>query len=131
MSCENSTSSMFFCHKHFSREQMQAHEVLTPAELSLVQYYYFTLMSYRLYLPGIILFLHRNLTLGFTPTEKNKISEQNTLIFFIYSKNGTTCTPKGTPPPLITLISIIGGEEREQETRMFSSTSRRHTQKKS
>lgn len=40
---------------------MQAHEVLTPAELRLE--HHFIKMLQRLYLPGIRLFQHRNLTL--------------------------------------------------------------------
>ena len=42
LSCENSTSGMVFCRKHFSKEQMQAPEILTPAETSLEQYCYST-----------------------------------------------------------------------------------------
>lgn len=39
VSCENSSNSIIIHHKHFSREEMQALEVVTPAEPSLEQYY--------------------------------------------------------------------------------------------
>lgn len=84
MSCENSTSTVFFCHKHFSREPIQAREVLTPAELSLEQYnQYFTSVSYRLYLPEVILPLTRNLTPHLSLRAKAS-SQNRTLLDFLY-----------------------------------------------